>query len=154
MSPKQDAEPQAIPDMVRDLVRRAESKLEELETRRQHLRRRVQALRFLSTRSAENRGAERSDHFAPNRSGSSARDLGKLKTRLRRACRIALLESDKPQTAAEIYQRISTRGSLSFQSSTDPLQVLSAELELMAKECEIICHVLHGEKLWQRLSHE
>src|SRR5262245_13468198 len=41
MSHKENAEiSQAVPDIVRDLVRRAESKLAELEARKQYLRRR------------------------------------------------------------------------------------------------------------------
>jgi hypothetical protein len=166
MPQKENAELlQAVPDMVRDLVRRAESKLAELEARKQYLRRRVQALRFLATHGAQKRPAKRphnlaSDQVSPahdlNRSehevqrALSDRDSGAGTTTLRRACRIALMESDEPQTSEQIYQRICKRGSLSFQRSMDALPVLSAELDLMAKESEITCRVLDGEKRWQR----
>src|SRR5262249_46203720 len=148
------------PDIVRDLVRRAESKLAELESRKQYLRRRVQALRFLASHNAENPSPERQENVAPPLS-TSGHDLdrtasdhasGKGTTRLRRACRIALMESDAPQTTREIYQRILKRGSLLFQSPIDPLPVISAELELMAKESETNCRLLDGEKRWQRPS--
>ena len=159
MPDKENAEPQqAVPDIVRDLVRRAESKLVELEARKQYLRRRVQALRFLAGRSAENPGTDRQENPAPPlpssgrefEPGASDQMPGKATTRLRRACRIALMESDAPQTSREIYQRISNRGSLLFQSSIDPVDAISAELELMANESEIHCGVLDGEKCWQR----
>ena len=159
MSHKENAElVQAVPDIVRDLVRRAESKLAELEARKQYLRRRLQALRFLAVHAAENRSGERQDNLAPPLSSSvtdatraaSGEDSGKVTTRLRRACRIALMESDEPQTSGQIYQRISKRGSLSFQSSIDPLHAISAELQLMVKDSEITCRFLHGEKRWQR----
>jgi hypothetical protein len=147
----------AVPDMIRDLVRRAEAKLAELESRKQYLRRRLQALRFLATH-ATTRPAERQENLPPGPPSSehaieraaSDQDSPKGAPRLRRACRIALMESDEPQTTEQIYQRICKRGSLSFQSSTDPLHVLAAELELMAKESEITCSGLHGEKRWQR----
>jgi hypothetical protein len=149
---------QTVPDMIRDLVRRAEAKLAELEGRKQYLRRRLQALRFLATHAAETRPAERQENLAPGSSSSgqaieqaaAEHDSPKGTPRLRRACRIALMESDEPQTTEQIYQRISKRGSVSFQGSTDPLSVLSTELELMAKESEITCRILQGEKRWQR----
>jgi hypothetical protein len=149
---------QAVPEMIRDLVRRAEAKLAELEGRKQYLRRRLQALRFLATHATETRPAERQENLAPGPSPSehaiertaSDHDSAKGTPGLRRACRIALMESDEPQTTEQIYQRICKRGSLSFQSSMDALHILSAELELMAKESEITCLVLHGEKRWQR----
>ena len=166
MSPKENAESrQAIPDMVRDLVRRAESKLAELEARKQYLRRRVQALRFLATHAAQKRSAERPDNLASDQVSSAddlnpyehevqrarpVEDLGTGATSLRRACRIALMESDEPQTSEQIYQRICKRGSLSFERPMDALHLLSAELDLMAKESEITCRVLDGEKRWQR----
>jgi len=159
--PRKDPElSQTVPDIVRDLVRRAESKLAELEARKQYLRRRVQALRFLASHNAETQPAERQENTAPPLATSDRdfkrsprdRESGKLTTRLRRACRIALMESDVPQTSQEIYARISKRGSLLFQGSMDPLHVISRELELMAKESEIICRVLDGEKHWHRPS--
>jgi len=125
----------------------------------------VQALRFLATQGAQKRHAERPDNLAsaqassahdPKRSehevqpARSDQDSGAGTTTLRRACRIALMESDEPQTSEQIYQRICKRGSLSFQTPIDALHVLSAELDLMAKESEISCRVLGGEKRWQR----
>jgi hypothetical protein len=159
MSHKENAETsQPVPDIVRDLVQRAESKLAELEARKQYLRRRVQALRFLAGHNADNPPAERQESVTSAPSSSehhleqrtSDPDFGKGTTRLRRACRIALLESEAPQTSREICQRISKRGSLLFQTSTDPVHIISAELELMAKESEITCRVLEGENRWQR----
>ena len=158
MSHKDAELSQTVPDIVRDLVRRAESKLAELEARKQYLRRRVQALRFLASHNRENQPAERQEHVVPHLAssdherGRSDHESGKGPTGLRRACRIALLESDAPQTSQEIYGRISKRGSLLFQASTDPVYVISSELELMAKESEIICRVLDGEKRWHRPS--
>jgi len=60
------------------------------------------------------------------------------------------MESDEPQTSEQIYQRICKRGSLSFERPMDALHLLSAELDLMAKESEITCRVFDGEKRWQR----
>jgi hypothetical protein len=160
MSHKDTELSHTVPDLVRDLVRRAESKLAELEARKQYLRRRVQALRFLASHNAENPPGERRETAGPQLSssqrelerGSADQESGKATTRLRRACRIALMENDVPQSSREIYERISKRGSLLFQDAIDPVYVISAELELMAKESEITCRVLDGEKRWHRPS--
>src|SRR5215831_6473190 len=101
MSHKDAELSQTVPDIVRDLVRRAESKLVELEARKQYLRRRVQALRFLAGRNVENPVADRQENAAPPlpfsghelELGASDQMSGRATTRLRRACRIALMES-------------------------------------------------------------
>jgi hypothetical protein len=68
---------------------------------------------------------------------------------LRRACRIALLESESPQSCAEIYQRIEKRGSLSFDGYDNVLQILAAQLTAMAANSEILSVMLNGEMRWQ-----
>lgn len=145
---------------IREFVRVAEAKLGQLQTRKEHIRSRIQALRFLAGH------AERSSGHRAGRSSSTLRLPGtappaadsplELQSpafhspdKLRRACRIALLESDTPQSCAEIYQRIKTRGSLSFDDDDNVLQVLAAQLQTMAANSEILCLMVKREMRWQ-----
>ena len=70
-------------------------------------------------------------------------------SQLRRACRIALMETDQPQSCAQIYERIQKRGSMSFGLNDDALHVLSVQLRAMATNSEVVCCVINGETRWQ-----
>lgn len=154
-----DEEPLTMAVMVRDLVRRAEEKLVELQSRKGHIRRRLQALRYLVTHSASTRSArQEKPALAPSISRTEVSpvtpapgpEIPQESDKLRRACRIALMESDQPQGCREIFRRIKHRGSLSFDGYPDPLQALTNELDLMTAQEEITCVSNRGEKRWQR----
>jgi hypothetical protein len=63
--------------------------------------------------------------------GASLRDQG-----LRRACRIALMETDEPAGAEEIYSRILRRESFIFNSSDGAVAAIARALEAMAGDGE------------------
>jgi len=56
---------------------------------------------------------------------------------LKRACRIALLETDQPLSETEIYARIVRRGSFAFEEDEVAHAAIARELQAMAKAGEI-----------------
>lgn len=55
---------------------------------------------------------------------------------LRRACRIALMETETPETARRIVQRIARRSSFSFDGILNPQGAVAMELDRMVIEGE------------------
>jgi hypothetical protein len=74
--------------------------------------------------------------------------------RLRRACRIALLEADEPLSEQEIYERILRRGSFSFASADLACPAVLQELTAMAETGEIHCFRSGSNKRWRQISRE
>ena len=70
---------------------------------------------------------------------------------LRRACRIALLETADAISVQDIYARISRRGSFSFASETGATRAIARELDALASDGEVRrAHDL-SSLLWQRI---
>jgi hypothetical protein len=69
--------------------------------------------------------------------------------KLERACRIALLESEKPATAGQIYDRITRRGSYQLSRYKHPLVRLIAALDMLVKEGEALTVVDGDCRCWQ-----
>jgi hypothetical protein len=147
---------------VREFVRVAEAKLGQLQARKEYIRSRIQALRFLTKHAeASSRNVTKSNSSSsrqvsvvnappqPNAEAKPQPEQFPSQDKLRRACRIALLESESPQSCAEIYQRIEKRGSLSFDGYDNVLQILAAQLTAMAANSEILSVMLNGEMRWQ-----
>jgi hypothetical protein len=142
--------------LAREIVMRAKARLAELETQRERIRRRIQALRFLSNhrrdrvtwlgerdtsksgrirRSSPNKPARASDApltVAPQLIPAQV-------SALRRACRIALLETEHPQSCMEIHERIIKRGSLDLSRYENPIVLLTLQLKSMLNAGDIIC---------------
>src|SRR5438270_840245 len=114
--------------LAREIVMRAKARLAELEAQRENIRRRIQALRFLSNHTRERvpppdghnpSKPARTRRSSPNKlarasdaSSTAARRLIPAEvSAFRRACRIALLETEHPQSCMEIHERIIKRGS-------------------------------------------
>ena len=76
------------------------------------------------------------------------RVVGLSGSKLRRACRIALMESDHPQSCEEIVQRIQRRGSLSFEARSNAQAVVEVELERMTRQGEAIHQQQDGGNRW------
>ena len=143
--------------LVRELVRVAEAKLNQLHARKEHIRSRIQALRYLGHHAGEkhSRGTRSQYASSPipireaangNVSGSATpRQAFEKKRKLRRACRIALMEADEFQPCAQVYERIQKRGSMSFDGYDSPLQALAIELQDMVADSEISCSVIDGQ---------
>jgi len=145
---------------IRDIVRRAETKLAQLQAKKEHIHSRMHAIRYLATHAEANygRAAESSCPSAPfppkrvvQEDASTPMQTSHLEcqSKVRRACRIALMETDRPQSCAEICERIQKRGSMLFDND-DPLQIIATHLNAMARNFEILCSVVNGETLWQR----
>ncbi len=69
-------------------------------------------------------------------------------SRLRRACRIALLEGERSGTAEDIYARIVRRGSLSAADQQRGVASISAALSLMATDAEVRVVGAGSHKTW------
>ncbi len=142
--------------LLREFVRVAEAKLGQLHARKEHLCRRLQALRYLASHAGEkhSRGT-RSQGSCPIPIRKSANgtvsesttppQAFEKKSKLRRACRIALMEDDHFQNSAQVYERIQKRGSMSFAGYDNPLQALAIELQAMVADSEILCSQINGE---------
>ena len=154
-------------EMVCEMVRRAESKLSSLQSHRTHIRRRIQALHHLSralvSKTAtsqfedfaletghpveehvpdgfEQQASLRRSERAAHKSDSSA---------LRRACRIALMETDEAESCAQILQRITRRQSVSLKSYAESVQEVTTELNRMVAEDEAITFLTGDTQQWQ-----
>jgi hypothetical protein len=73
--------------------------------------------------------------------------LTETSTKLRRACRIALMESDRPQYCEQILQRIHRRESVCIQGFRDPVIAVAQELRAMLADGEVIQQT--NKQLWQ-----
>jgi hypothetical protein len=154
-------------EMIREMVTRAGAKLSSLQARRTQIRRRIQALHHLSrTVAAEIAVSPLEDcAFAAGHSvkeqaltgfgkqGSIERNecvLHKSEpSALRRACRIALMETDEAECCTQILERITRRQSVSFRNNGEALQEVTAELTRMVAEGEAITLRARDAQHWQ-----
>ena len=72
--------------------------------------------------------------------------------RLRRACRIALLETNEGMSEQEICQRIVRRGSYSFRNPQVARLALIRELRLLEEQGELCSLYAGSRQLWKRTS--
>lgn len=148
-------------ETIREMVKRAEAKLLALNSRRADIRRRIQALHYLSIAfAAEPVYAPPSDLEASAKPVKERADAGVDKTSssvtgrqaeltaLRRACRIALMETQNAECAEQILQRINRRQSVSFSNGEDPIRAVGEELQRMAKDDEVIVSSSAGVEQW------
>lgn len=71
---------------------------------------------------------------------------------LRRACRIALLETANAVSEGELLARINRRGSFCFADTDLALRAISQELTAMAEQGEVQAINSSSQRLWQRIS--
>jgi len=79
--------------------------------------------------------------------GGSDSELHKPK--LERACRIALLESEQPASAGQIYDRINRRRSYHLGRYKHPLVRVIATLDALVKEGEALSLIIGDCRCWQ-----
>ena len=152
----------ATVEMIREMVRRAEAKLLSLQSRRMYIRRRMQALHHLSRTVAVETAVAAMEDFAPETVHSLKAQTGKQSSverndralesessALRRACRIALMESDGAESCMQILQRICRRQSLAFKNDSDSVQEVTSELNRMVAEGEAIVFLAGDAHHWQ-----
>jgi hypothetical protein len=147
-------------ETVHEIVQRAAGKLSVLQARRTHIRKRIQALLHLSRALSEDAAISRSSRsekvaiaIDSSRSapleGNVRLDRTSASGGLRRACRIALIETDDAECAEQILERIRKRNSVSLENLADPLAAIAVELNRMANEREA-CRYSEGEiERWQ-----
>jgi hypothetical protein len=80
-------------------------------------------------------------------SAMSEPEVAEASTELRRACRIALMESDRPQGCEQILRRIRRRGSICIEGFDDPVIAIAQELGKMLRDGEVIQK--KDNQLWQ-----
>ena len=71
---------------------------------------------------------------------------------LRRACRIALLETANAVSDGELLARITRRGSFSFADAKSALFAIDQELTALAEQGEVRAINSSSQRLWQRIS--
>jgi hypothetical protein len=70
---------------------------------------------------------------------------------LRRACRIALLETANAVSDGELLARITRRGSFCFADTDAALRAIDQELTAMAEQGEVQPIHSSSQRLWQRI---
>lgn len=76
--------------------------------------------------------------IATKETTAGAAALTGVSSELRRACRIALMESDRPQCCEQLLQRIRRRESVCVQGFHDPMIAIAQELRKMLADGEVI----------------
>jgi len=79
----------------------------------------------------------------------SGSDSEMHKPKLERACRIALLESEEPASAGQIYDRINRRRSYQLGRYKHPLVRVIATLDTLVKEGEALTVIVGDCRCWQ-----
>ncbi len=80
--------------------------------------------------------------------------MSAAKSRMRRACRIALLETDEPATVDEIYSRIAQRESFSFANAYQATAAIRQTLNLMTAQGEALIVDTNPRPRWKRVNDE
>jgi hypothetical protein len=147
-------------ETVHEIVQRAASKLSALQARRAHLRKRIQALLHISRTLAHDAVAPRPDELKRSLSSIDSHRRAPLEkigptpptsgsTVLRRACRIALMETDDAECVQQVLERIRKRNSVSLQDAAEPADAIVMELNRMVREGEASRYSEHGVEHWQ-----
>jgi hypothetical protein len=76
----------------------------------------------------------------------------KITNRMRRACRIALMETDEAATVDEIYLRIAQRGSFHFDNVYQAAATIRQTLNLMTEQGEALVVGTNPRPRWKRTS--
>lgn len=109
---------------------RAKSKARQLTSSHDHHRR-------LMPRSVSQRSTENGKNIAPVRS------------KLERACRIALMETQEPVSVETIYDRIERRGSFTFAGYKHPFRAIMLAMGAMVRQGEASLYNEGGHRRWR-----
>ena len=149
----------AVVELVGDELRELDLRREEVTRRIRDLYVAIAALKKFSCQSEQGacseglRMVERPGARRPlSRIQRSKQPWERQNLPLRRACRIALLETAEAISAAEIRARIVRRGSFAFMEPNSAVPSILAELNGMAGDGEV-CYTGSGHDCrWQRVS--
>jgi hypothetical protein len=170
------APPAGVQGSVSEVINLVDAELRNLLARREDVSKRIRSL-HLAVRALQNfAGGPVSDHageivegperhsrtssgtecvshaIARNNSQTEARDGVNSNQTLRRACRIALLETPEGLTEQDIHARIVRRGSFSFINAEFAQPAIFQELAVMSKQGEVRCFENGSDRRWQRIS--
>jgi hypothetical protein len=79
---------------------------------------------------------------------------GATTKRVRRACRIALMETDEAVTVEEIYLRIAQRGSFHFDNVYQAAVTIRQTLHLMTQQGEALVVDTNPRPRWKRINNQ
>jgi hypothetical protein len=82
-------------------------------------------------------------HFPPD-----ARSTRSVRSKLERACRIALMETNEPASAEAVFDRIQRRGSFAFVGYKRPLRAIRLVMTGMVKRGEAKLLFEDGHRRW------
>jgi hypothetical protein len=80
---------------------------------------------------------------------ANALDTRPGRSKLERACRIALMETNEPASVETIYDRIQKRGSLTFTGYRRPLRAIALAMNALVKQGEASLSEVAGSRRWQ-----
>jgi len=162
-----------MPDSVVELARVVRTELHHLSTRESAIRLRIRRLHRALQGLQDGVGRSAFDHVCtevyllrerlPGRTGEKlggrsdsrpqfvgGRRSEDASLRLKRACRIALMELEEPASVEEIYSRIARRGSFSFMNPEYAGVAIARALGGMAQQGEVYCLNDGPCWLWKR----
>ncbi|HEY6764130.1 MAG TPA: hypothetical protein VI386_05115 [Candidatus Sulfotelmatobacter sp.] len=166
--------PSDVQSSLSEVVRLVDAELRGLLARREEVSARIRELNLAVNALEEFRGRSAPDNAAntparrrrPTLNGNAPsatapylpvdQNGSKAKSDLilRRACRIALLETLGPLSEREVYTRIIRRGSFSFSSPSFARRAIRQELYALLETGEAVCLANECDRRWQRQLHE
>ena len=141
--PPLDSAPNSLSSSLDVFVHQIQGELDELILRKANIRRQMRNLRRQLSGATTNDDPQQAPQKADSRRKGhryqakrvNSRTEQRMSLRLRRACRIALMELDGDATPEKIYSSIVRRGSFSFLNvDVDPIAVIIRTLEILATE--------------------
>ena len=116
----------------------------------QHVDSRAQGPRSeLLTRHLSGRRAQISPSRASPRRSTEHDDLRLVRSRLERACVIALMEASEPVSSETIYDRIERRGSFTFARYKYPIRAIVLAMGAMVRRGEAVLCNEGGRRRWR-----
>jgi hypothetical protein len=154
MSAEQPDQPQ-INAAAQQLILQARIHLSALEAQRASVIDRIRKLRqvtnglaLLQSRSPKSHRCGKEQLPVSATSPIDETEIGPTE-KLRRACRIALMEADQPQGAREVLLRVMKRGSYSFSGQAGAIEAIARELNQMVSNGEARRHEIGQSPRWE-----
>ena len=148
-----DHQSASVESPVLEVLRAAGHELRELRDRQVQVTKRIRTLR--STMAAL-QNLQHGQHAPSNEVESSSRkplvSPCESDEELRRACRIAMLESAEGLTKDEVFARIVRRGSYHFADIVSAKAALRVELNAMVRDGELECETDESGSKWKRVA--
>lgn len=138
---------EGVQGSAREVIRIAHQHLMELRTQKELIHKRIHLLKKLVA-GLDTLQAMRSSNSSSNEPAIYPFRRN-IKSNLRRACLIALMEAKDAEDVEQLTDRIKTRGSYEFSSRTDPTELVSRQLRLMLSHGEVSRNPSERGCTWQ-----